>query len=73
MVSECRAKEIQMHQLTSPKNAAYLSTTYVAKYISIMNEYIKAPLLKLLINGQFYTLYIDERQDISTTEQLLNF
>ena len=34
-----------------------------------MNEYIKDPLLKLLINRQFYTLYIDETQDVSTTEQ----
>ena len=27
-------------------------------------------LLKLLINGQFYTLYSDEAQNITTTEQL---
>ena len=59
-----------MYLLTSPKNATYLSPTYVANRISIMNEYIKAPLLKSLINGQLYTLYNDETQDISTTEQL---
>ena len=35
-----------------------------------MNEYIKGPLLKSLINGEFYTLYNDETQDTSTTEQL---
>ena len=70
LVSEYRGKEIQKHQLTSPKNATYFSPTYVAKYISIMNEYTKAPLLKSLINGQFYTLYNEETQGISTTEQL---
>ena len=56
-----------MPLLTSPKN---VWTKYVAKYISILNEYIKAPLLKSLINGQFYTFYNDETQDISTTEQI---
>ena len=35
-----------------------------------MNEYIKASLLKSLINRQFYTLYNDETQDIPATEQL---
>ena len=59
-----------MHLLTSPKNVTYFSPTYVAKYINIMNKYIKAALLKLLINGQFYTFHNDETQDISTTEQL---
>ena len=64
LVSECGGKEVQMHLLTCPKNATYHSPTYVAKYISVMNGYIKAPLLKSLINGQFYTLYNDKTQDI---------
>ena len=70
LVLECGAKEIQMHLLTSPKNATYLSPTYVEKYISIMNEYVEAPLLKSLINGRFYTFHNDKTQDISTTEEL---
>ena len=69
LASECGGKEIQMHLLTSPRNATYLLPTHVAEYISIMNEYIKVPLLKSLINGQFYPFYNDETQDISTTEQ----
>ena len=70
LVSRCGYKEIQMHLLNSPTNAKHLSPAYVGKYTSIINEQIKAPLLKSLIKGQFYTLYNDETQDISTTEQL---
>ena len=70
LVSRCGCKEIQMHLLNSPTNAKHLSPAYVGKYTSIINEHIKAPLLKSLIKGQFYTLHNDETQDISTTEQL---
>ena len=57
LVSQYGGKEMQMHLLTSTKNATQLSPTYVAKDISIMNKYIKTLLLKSLINGQIYTLY----------------
>ena len=70
LVSESGGKEIQMHLLTSPKNATYLSPAYLAKYTSIMNEYIEVLLLKSLIKGHFYTVYNDETKGISTTEQL---
>ena len=53
LVSESGGKETQMHLLTSPKNATYLSPAYLAKYTSIMNEYTEVLLLKSLIKGHF--------------------
>ena len=42
---KCSGKELQTHLLTASKNAIYISAPYVAKYIDVVNEYIKAPLL----------------------------
>ena len=75
LVSESGCKEIQMHLLTSPKNATYLSPAYLAKYTSIMNEYTEVLLLKSLIKGHFYSLQWRNKGHIYnwTASHLINF
>ena len=68
LVAECGAKELQTHLLTASKNATYIHSDYVAKYIDIMNKYLKAPLFASLRTGK-YALY-DQTQDISSIEQI---
>ena len=53
--------------MAASKNPRYISRVYVAKYIDL-----KAPLLASMTTGK-YTLYNDETQDISWTEQIAIF
>ena len=69
LIAECGGREIKTHLLTAPKNAVYISPPYIAKYIDIMNNYLKEPLLASLQSGK-YTLYNDETQDITSIEQM---
>ena len=57
LVAERDGKELQTHLLTVSKNATYISPVYVAKYIDIMNEYLKAPLLASLRTGKCTRAY----------------
>ena len=71
LVAECGGKELKTHLLTAPQNATYISPPFVAKFIEIIDNYIKAPLLASLKAGKYYTLYNDETQDISSVEQMV--
>ena len=53
LVSECGGKELQTHLLTFSKNASYMSQGYLQKYITIMDYYLKIPLLISLKSGHF--------------------
>lgn len=64
LLRKCGGKELQTHLLTACKNTIYISAPYVAKYIDILNEYIKAPLFASLCIGK-YMLYNEEGKDIS--------
>ena len=48
LISKCGSKELKTHLLTAAGNANYRSPEYISKYISIMNDYIKNPLIKSL-------------------------
>ena len=69
LVSECGGKELQTHLLTSPKNAFYMLLDYLQKYIKIMDDYLKIPLLASLKSGHF-VVFNGETQDITSIEQL---
>ena len=69
LVSECGGKELQTHLLTSPKNASYMSPDCLQKYIKIMDDYLKIPLLAPLKSGHF-AFFSDKKQDITSIKQL---
>ena len=62
-------KELQAYLLTSPKKATFMSPDFLQKYIQIMDEHLKLPLLASLKCGPF-TFFSDETQDTTSTEQL---
>ena len=66
LISKCESKELKTHLLTAAGNANYMSPEYISKYISIMNDYIKNPLIKSLAEQEF-TFFTDETV---TIEQL---
>ena len=51
LVGTCGGKELQVHLLTSPKNATFMSPHFLQKYIQIMDEHLKLPLLASLKCG----------------------
>ena len=71
LVSACGGERVtvQAHLLTSPKNATFMSPDFLQKYIQIMDEHLKLPLLASLKCGPF-TFFSDETQDTTSSEQL---
>ena len=69
LVSACGGKELQTHLLISPKNATFMSPDFLPKYIQIMDEHLKIPLLASLKCRPF-TFFSDETQETTSTEQL---
>ena len=69
LVSKCDGKELQTHLLTSPKNAWYMSPDYLQKYIQIMDNYLKIPLIASL-RSMHFAFFSEEMQDITSIEQL---
>ena len=69
LISKCGSKELKTHLLTAAGNANYMSPEYISKYISIMNDYIKNPLIKSLAEQEF-TFFTDETSDVFSIEQL---
>ena len=69
LISKCGSKELKTHLLTAAGNANYMSPEYISKYISIMNDYIKNPLIKSLAEQEF-TFFTDETTDVTSIEQL---
>ena len=65
LVAAYGAKEVDAHLLFAPRNAVYMSNRYIEKYVDIMVDYIKKPLLESLCNGQHFTFYTDETTDIT--------
>ena len=47
-VAACGREEIKKHLLHAPENANYMSPEYISKYIQIMDDHIKLPLLASL-------------------------
>ena len=69
LISKCGSKELKTHLLTDAGNANYMLPEYISKYISIMNDYIKNPLIKSLAKQEF-TFFTDETLDVTSIEQL---
>ena len=57
LVVKCRGREIQIHLLTAPENATYLSPQYISNMIQVMADYVKQPLRNILktFNFSFYS------------------
>ena len=45
LIASCGSKEIQNHLIYVSTNATYMSTTYVAKFIYVMYDHTRLPLL----------------------------
>ena len=69
LVALCGGKDMQTHLLLAPGNATYMSPDFIAKYINIMYNHIKLPLLTSLRKGK-YAFFTDETSDITSVEQL---
>ena len=69
LVRECCGKELQTLLLTSPKNSSYMSQDYLQKYIQIMDNYLKIPLIESLKTGRF-AFFSRETEDITSIKQL---
>ena len=69
LISKCGSKELKTHLLTAVGNANYMLPEYISKYMSIMNDYIKKPVIKSLAEQQF-TFFTDETSDVTSIEQL---
>ena len=69
LIADCGSEEIKLHLLTAANNATYMSPQFISKYIAIMNDYIRTPLLTSLRSSKF-AFYNDETQDVTSTEQM---
>ena len=55
--------------ISSPKDVIYISPHYVGKFINIIDDYIKFPLLASLTEKHF-TFFSNETQHITSVEQM---
>ena len=69
LVSDFGGKEVKTHLISSPKNAIYTFPQYIGKFINIIDDYIKLPLLALL-REKYFIFFTNETQDITSVEQM---
>ena len=53
LISDCEGNEVKTHLISTPKNTIYTSPQYIAKFIYIIDDYIKLPLLASLKEKHF--------------------
>ena len=73
VVAACGREEIQKHLLHAPQNANYMSHEYISKYIQIMDDHIKLPLLASLRTSSPFTFSNSETSqtsNVTTTKQM---
>ena len=73
VVAACGREEIQKHLLHAPQNANYMPHEYISKYIQIMDDYIKLPLLASLRTSGPFTFSNSETSqtsNVTTTKQM---
>ena len=70
LVAACSREEIKKHLLHAPQNANYMSLEYISKYIQIMDDHVKLPLLASLWSSGSFTFFIDETLDVTMTGQM---
>ena len=68
LVAACGGEEIKKHLLHAPQNANYMSPEYISKYIQIMDDHIKLPLLTSLSSSGPFTFFNNETSHVTTTE-----
>ena len=69
LVALCGSKDVYTHLLLSPGNATYMSPDFIAKYINIIYDHVRLPLLTSLRKGK-YAFFTDETSDITSIEQM---
>lgn len=69
LISNCSGNELKSHLLSSPKNALLKSPVYVSKFIGLIDDYLKLPLLASLRDKRF-AFTTDETTDITSIEQM---
>ena len=70
LAAACRVEEIKKHLLHTPENANYMSPEYISKYIQIMDDHIKLPLLTSLRSFDPFTFFNDETSNVATTKHM---
>ena len=65
VVAACGREEIQKHLLHAPRKANYMSHEYISKYIQIIDDHIKLPLLASLRTSGPFTFFNNETSQIS--------
>ena len=53
LISDCEGNKVKTHLISSPKNTIYTFPQYIAKFIYIIDDYIKLPLLASLKEKHF--------------------
>ena len=69
LISNCCGNELKTHLLSSPKNVLYASPVYISKFIGIIYNYLKLPLLASL-QDKYFTVITDETTNITSIEQM---
>ena len=65
LISDCGAKELRQHLVNGARNATYTSKYTVNKYVEVLANHCKAPILNSLRNAEFFAFYCDETTDIT--------
>ena len=59
LISSCGGNELKTPLLSSPNNVLYTSPLYVSKFIGVIDNYLKLPLL-MLLQEKHFTFVTDE-------------
>lgn len=69
IISQCGGKEITSHIIKSSTNAIYMPLEFISKYFNSMAKFVKKSLQATMKDKQC-TLYSNETQNITSTEQI---